>query len=216
MSTTLSTLRTRVRRYLDESTADRWSNTDLNAYINEGIRFAQAEVDRANPDFFLRECTFTASAGTTEAALPSGILGHRIRNMWVFPSSIVATGMAYRSTPGQLEWIIQNQFYSGTHPESYYSYAGYMTWAPMISSTSTFKFIYSKKESDLSADTDTVDAISDEYTDIIALYAAVMAKEAKDIPTGGLRDLLRLKVSQMRMGVQPGDPLLIPQTGIDD
>ena len=216
MSTTLSALRSRVRRYLDESSEGRWSNTDINAYINEGIRFAQAEVDRSNQDYFLRESTFTASAGTTEAALPSTVLGHRIRTIWTFPRSTVATGLPYRVTPGQLEWIFQNQYYSADYPDSYYPYAGYITWAPMLSATATFKFIYAKKEADLSADTDTIDAISDEYTDIVALYAAIMAKEAKDIPTGGLRDLLGRKIIQMRGEAQPGDPIVIPQQGIDD
>jgi len=215
MSTTLSTLRTRVRRYLDESSADRWSNTDLNAYINEGIRFAQAEVDRANPDYFLRESTFTASAGTTEAALPSTVFGHRIRNIWCFPSSVSATGLPHRVSPGQFEWIAQNQYYSASYPESYYSFAGYIVWAPMLSSTATLKYVYAKKEADLSADTDTIDAISDEYTDIISIYAAILAKESKEIPSGGLRDLLSRKIVQMRGEAQPGDPIMIPQMKID-
>ena len=214
MSTTLSTLRTRVRRYLDEPTPGRWTNVNLNAYINEGIQFAQAEVDKANPDYFLREATFTAADGITEAALPSTILGHRIRSLHFFNGSTIASGEPDRVTPGQLEWIHQNQYYSGI-PLSYYPFAGYIVWAPATEKTSTFKYIYAKKEVDLSADTDTVGAISDEYTDIIALYAAIMAKESKEIPTGGLRALLERKVMQMSNESQPGDPLVLPQTRID-
>lgn len=215
MSTTLSTLRSRVRRYLDESTADRWTNANLNSFINEGIRFAQAEIDRANPDYFLRESTFTASAGTSEAALPSTVYGHRIRNLWIYPSSTVATGIPYRLTPGQHEWIIQNQYYSGNTTFSYYPYAGYIVWAPMLTYTSTFKYVYSKKEADLSADTDTVDAISDEYTDIIAVYAAILAYESKNIPSGGLMNILNVKLNNMRSASMASDPLTIPQVSID-
>jgi hypothetical protein len=214
MSTTLSTLRARVRRYLDESTADRWTNANLNAYINEGIQFTQAEVDRANPDYFLRVCTFTAAQGDTEAAIPSTILGHRIRNMQYYLGSTAATGQPNRVEPGQLEWILQNQYYSGI-PRAYYQMAGYLEWAPMVESTSTFRFIYAKKEATLSSDTDTVDAISDEHTDIAAIYAAILAKESKEIPTGGLRELLQRRIMNMRDGAQPVDPLIIPQVKID-
>lgn len=214
MSTTLATLRARVRRYLDESSADRWSNANLDAYINEGIRFAQSEIDRANPDHFLRVATFTASGGSYEAAFPSTIFGGKIRNVQFYPGSTVATGLPDRVEPGQLEWILQNSYYSGK-PRAYYPLAGYMLWAPMIESNSTFRFIYAKKEADLSADSDTLDAINDEHSDIIALYAAIMAKESKEIPSGGLRDILRQKLMQMQNDVQSVDPMIIPQVRID-
>jgi hypothetical protein len=214
MSTTLSTLRARARRYLDEKTADRWTNADVNAYVNEGIRFVQSELDRANPDYFLRVCTFTASAGSYQAALPSTIFGHRIRNMQLYEGSTVATGNPYRVAPDLLENVYENQHYSG-RPEIYSSLAGYIEWAPLLSKTATFRFTYSKKEADLSADTDTVDAISDEYTDIISIYAAVLAKESKEIPTGGLRAILERKVMQMANDSQPTDPVIIPQRKID-
>ena len=214
MSTTLSALRARVRRYIDEATAARWTDVALNAYINEGIRFAQAEIDRSNPDYFLRTSTFTAAVGETEAAFPSTIYGHRIRSVQHFRGSTVATGQPGRVDPAQLEWIQQNQYYSGD-PLGYYNLAGYVIWAPMLDATSTFRFVYSKKEADLSADVDTVDAISDEHTDIIALYAAVLAKEAKEIPSGGTRDLLNRQLMNMRNTTQPVDPVIIPQVRID-
>ena len=215
MSTTLSTLRARARRYLDETTADRWTDAQVNAYINEGIRFAQSEIERANHDYFLRECTFTASAGTTEAAFPSTIYGHQIRNVQVFESSTVASGLPVRMQPAQLEWVYENQYYSG-RPKGYYPLAGYMIWAPMLQSTCTFRFVYNKKEADLSADTDTVDAISDEFTDIIALYAAAIALELKNIPSGAVRAILERRLQQMRGDATPIDPIVIPQIGVDD
>lgn len=94
--------------------------------------------------------------------------------------------------------------------------AGYMLWAPLLQYDSTFRFVYAKKEADLSADTDTVDAISDEYTDIISIYAAILAKESKEIPTGGLRAILERRVLQMSNDSQPTDVLVLPQVSIDD
>ena len=214
MSTTLSTLRARTRRYLDESSADRWSDSTLNNFINEGIKFTQSEIDRANPDYFLRVCTFTASAGSFEAALPSTIYGRKIRNMQFYNSSTVATGQPGRVTPGQMEWIYQNLYYSGA-PLSYTLLAGYLMWAPMLQYDSCFRFVYTKAESNLSADSDTLDGINDEYSDTISIYAAILALESKNIPSGGLRAMLERRIMQIRGDVQSNDPLTIPQVSID-
>ena len=215
MSTTLSTLRDRTRRYLDESTAGRWTDANVNAYINEGIRFLQSELDRANPDYFLRVCTFSASANSYQAALPSTIYGHRIRNVQFYENTLSAVGNPYRVQPGQLEWIYENLDYSG-QPAVYQTMAGYILWAPLLQYDSTFRFVYGKKEADLSADTDTLDAISDEYTDIISIYAAILAKESKEIPTGGLRAILERRLMHMANDSQPIDPFIIPQVQIDE
>ena len=125
-----------------------------------------------------------------------------------------AAGNPYRVQPGQLEWIYENLDYSG-QPTVYQTMAGYILWAPLLQYDSTFRFVYSKKEANLSADTDTVDAISDEYTDIVAIYAAILAKESKEIPTGGLRAILERRVMQMANDSQPTDPFIIPQVNID-
>ena len=215
MSTSLLTLRTRTRRYLNEVTASRWTDAELTAFVNEGIRFTQSEIDRANPDYFLRVTTFTASAGSYQAALPSTIWGHRLRNVQFYENSTVPTGLPTRVQPGQLEWIYQNQHYAGV-PKVYYPLAGYLLWAPLLQYDSVFRFIYAKKENDLVDDVDPVDAISDEYTDIIAIYAAILAMESRNIPTGTYQNLLARKIAQMANDCQSTDPLIIPQQGIDD
>jgi hypothetical protein len=214
MSTTLSTLRARTRRYLDETSADRWTDSQLNSYINEGIRFCQSELHRANPEYFLRVCTFTASAGSYEAAFPSTIYGRTIRNMQCYVNSTVATGLPIRVQPGQLEYVLSRLNFSGS-PEVYTPLAGYMMWCPMLNYASTFRFVYAKKEADLSSDSDTLDAISDEYTDIISMYAAALALESKNIPSGGVRSMIAQRVMNMQNDSQPTDTLIIPQRDID-
>jgi len=215
MSTTLATLRARTQRYLNDTDGSRWTTATVNAFINEGIRFTQSEIDRANPDYFLRECTFTASAGSSEAAFPSTIWGHRFRNVQFYEGSTVATGTPQRVQPGQLEYIYENLTYSGK-PVVYYPMAGYMLWAPLLQKDSTFRFVYAKKEGDLSSDTDALDAIPDEYSDIVSIYAAVLALETRNIQSGAIRSILERRIQHMQNDSQPTDPFIIPQQGIDD
>jgi hypothetical protein len=135
--------------------------------------------------------------------------------MQFYQGSTVATGQAYRVQPGQLEYVMENLNTSANAPDVYTPLAGYLMWAPLINKTGTFRFIYAKKEDELSADTDELTVISDEHSDIVALYAAVLAKESKEIHSGGLRATLERKLLQMSNDVQSTDTLVIPQRKID-
>lgn len=214
MSTQLSDLRSAVRRYVRETTADRWTNADLNAFINEGIRFTQSEIEQVSPNYFLRTTYCTASAGSYEMALPSDIWGTRIRNVYVYDQSTVPTGQPDRVTPGQMEWIFDNMYYSGV-PLCYHALEGYIVWAPMLQYNSCFRYVYSQKESTLTSDSDTLGAIRDEHTDIIALYAAVIAVESMGSNSGAYRALMERKLMQLQADLQPQDPFVIPQVAID-
>ena len=215
MSTSLSTLRTKVRRYIDESTADRWTDAELNAFINEAIVFVQGEIESSNPDWFLRVETFTASAGSDQAALPSDIWGNCLRSLYAYPNSTVATGKGYRVPPGQLEWILGNIYYSADTPDNYSMLAGYIRWAPILAYTTCFRYVYALKETPLSADSDNMGRISDEHADLVAMYAAIIAYEKIGADTRWLNTRLERGLQQMRSDVTPTDPITIPQQQID-
>lgn len=215
MSTSLSTLRTKVRRYIDEASADRWTDAELNAYINEAITFIQGEIDAANPDWFLRIETFTASAGSNQAALPADIWGNRLRSLYAYPNSTAATGMGTRVPPGQLEWILENIYYSANTPDNYSMLAGYIRWAPMIAYDSTFRYVYSLKETALSADDSNMGRIADEHADLVAMQAAIIAYEKVGADTRWISNRLERGLQQMRSDVTPSDPITIPQVSID-
>jgi hypothetical protein len=82
MSTTLTTLLAQVRDYIDEPTADRWTDAELTRYINQGMRQVQSTIESANSDYFLRVEVATASAGSSELALPADIYGTRLRALF--------------------------------------------------------------------------------------------------------------------------------------
>lgn len=214
MSTNLSTLRTRTRRYIGETTADRWTDSEVDAYINEGIRSLQSEIETANPEWFLRVETFTASADVYQAAMPSNIFGGRLRELVQYDNSTVASGEPNIVKPAQSEWVYQNLYYSGI-PLGYTMFAGYLQWAPMLQYASTFRYVYSKAESTLTGDTDVLDRIIDQHTDAICLYAAILAQSRFGFDVSVWSALYERKLNQMRNDVQPTDTFVVPQQEID-
>ncbi len=215
MSTTLTTLLAQVRDYIDEPTADRWTDAELTRYINQGMRQVQSTIESANSDYFLRVEVATASAGSSELALPADIYGTRLRALFHYPQSTVATGQAYRMEPLPLENVYKNMHSSGT-PEGYCLHAGYLRWAPMLQYAGAFRFIYSMKETALSDGADIIGQIADEHTDCIALYAAIMAIGKVGGNIAHLQGMYNTRMQQIKWDVQPTNPLRIPQVGIDD
>lgn len=214
-TTTLATIRTAVRRYLDETTADRWTEAELTAYINEAGRWLQSEYSRVNPDIFLRISTATASAGSDQLATPSDLWGQRIRNITCYHNSTVATGAnSYRVPPGPLDWILTNLEASG-YPRQYALLAGYIRFAPLLDLASCFRYTYEKKETALAAEDSTFDRLLDEHVDVIALYAAIIALQKIGFDTTQKEALLGKKMMQVSEDLQPTDPLTIPQMSID-
>jgi hypothetical protein len=215
MATSLAILRAKVRRYIKESTADRWTDADLNAFINEGIVFVQGEIESANPEWFLRIETFTASAGSYQAALPADIWGNRLRSVQAYPNATTPAGVGYRVPPGQLEWILENIYYSASTPDNYSMLAGYIRWAPLLSYNSCFRYVYALKETPLTADSDNMGRISDEHADLVAIYASIIAISVVNGNTASLENRLTRGLMKMRSDVVPSDPLTIPQVQID-
>lgn len=214
MSTTLTNLLTQTRDYLDESSADRFTDAELTRYINQGLRQVQSQIQRANEDYFLRVEVATASAGTYKLAFPADIWGNKLRALWFYDNTVSASGMGYRVEPESLENVYANIHVSGT-PSCYTYHAGYLQWAPMLARTSTFRFVYAMKETGLTTGNDTIGQIADEHTDCIALYAAIQARNRIGADNRELADMYKLRMNQIMDDVQPTDPIRIPQQAID-
>jgi hypothetical protein len=114
--------------------------------------------------------------------------------------------------------VYENLDWSGT-PESYVLHAGFLRWAPMLQNQGTFRFVYSMQETpfatDGSDDTNNLGQIADEHTDVIAMYAAITAKNKVNAEAKNLADMFKTRMEQILFDVQPDDPFIIPQVTID-
>lgn len=214
MSTSLATLLTQTRDYIDETTASRWTDAELTRYVNQGLNQVQSQIQAANEDYFLRVEVATAAAGAYELAFPSNIWGNKMRAVYYYENSTVATGVGYKVPPASLEQVYDNLDASG-RPAGYTNHAGFLRWAPLLQYTGTFRFIYALKETALSATAQNLAQIADEHTDCIALYAGIMARQKVGAPTKELADTYKYRMGQILNDVQPTDPVTFYQTPID-
>jgi hypothetical protein len=179
------------------------------------LRHVQSQIQAANEDYFLRVETATAAAGAYELAFPANIWGNKLRSLYCYLDSTVASGTPYKVPPTSLENIYDNLNVSGT-PTGYAYHAGFIRWAPMLEDTSCFRFIYAMKENELTTGIDVLGQVADEHTDCIALYAALMARQKVGAPTKDISDMYKLRLGQIMNDVQPNDPLTTNQVRIDD
>lgn len=215
MSTSLATLLTQTRDYIDESSASRWTDAELTRYVNQGLNQVQSQIQAANEDYFLRVETATAAAGEKELSFPSSIWGNKLRAVYCYPNSTVASGTPYKVPPASLEQVYDNLDASATAPGGYTHHAGFIRWAPLLTYASCFRFVYALKETALSATAQNLAQIADEHTDCIALYAGIMARQKVGAPTKELSEMYRLRMGQILNDVQPTDPVTFYQTPID-
>lgn len=215
MTTSLSAMRLNVRDYLDEASADRWTDAELNRYINQGIRQVQSQIQAANEDYFLRVETATAATGTYELAFPTDVWGNKLRSLIYYQSTAGPYGTPYRVAPSSLEDVYSQMDISGT-PYCYTLHAGFLRWAPICDTAGTFRFVYAMKESPLTSDVSVLGQIADEHTDCISIYAAILARMKVGAPTQELYALYGQRMLQITNDVQPLDPVITPQVRIDD
>ena len=214
MSTSLTTLLTQTRDYLDEPTASRWSDAELTRYINAGLRQVQSQIQAANEDYFLRVEVATAAPGSCQLAFPSDIWGNKLRALYYYDNTTTAVGTPEKVYPSSLESVYDNLNVSGT-PLGYTIHAGFLRWAPLLQATGTFRFIYAMKETALVNGPDTIGQIADEHTDCISLYAGIIARDKVGAPTTELKSMYTNRMAQIMNDIQPTDPIVFSQEKID-
>lgn len=78
---TLAMIQDKIERDLDLQSEIFIDPTELNAYINEGIRECEAEVHDIYEDYFLSRTPLTLIQAQEEYALPTDIYAHKIRRI---------------------------------------------------------------------------------------------------------------------------------------
>lgn len=174
MSTTLSSLRSKTRYFLDETATAgvTWLNAELNQYINDAERWLWAELCKVDDSFGLRESTATLVQAQTDYLYPSDIQGRDIRSLYVYTTG---SDPWKKVEKGSYEEVLAQGNTQTTYPYKYCPMDGYFkTGPPPDASGYTLRIAYTRQPTAMSADVDTMDS-DDEYGALIACQAALLA-----------------------------------------
>ena len=183
---TLATLRTKVRRKLDETSADFWSDNDIDDYLNQAYYYYWNWAIQAQYRQCLQSTTLNITAGTAEVALPSDFIKIRLLEK-------VASD---RTIPLRFNERYEEQNATsgvGTSTETVFSYSFVgsnivLQPTPQVTETGGLKITYFYQPTELSDDADTPD-LDDFHDNLLIQYAVVQAKEKEEAIGNGGTDL---------------------------
>lgn len=207
MAKQLSTLRTDVRHYLDESTQADWKDTDLNRIINKYYHKVVTAVMTTFENYYMTEATADTVADQQEYALPSDFF--KLRRVEINYDIDTNNSSWSRGLPMDMDEVRHNlsneNFGVGTLTSPrYYVQGNVFGFLPIPdkNGNEAIKIWYIKYVSDLSSDTSTIDIpYPDRYYDIITKYAAAEALrkgQQEPIEAKRLRDEAKDDLEEMR------------------
>jgi len=211
MSTTLLYIRdTLVRRYIADTGKVTWSDTELNAYINDGGRYLLSEMLKVNSDYMLVRATASTVAAQADYGVPSNLYSNKFRGLWVYSSSSdLRLEIRYRSA----HEVMAMQHLSGL-PRYYTTLRNIYILSPVPDSTYTLELWYTGLPWTLSDDKDSL-TFNDEEVDAIALWSAIRAKNARELDLGRLPELLGKAIDQVKSNIVQDDRLRVKYTPLD-
>lgn len=86
---TLSQLKTKIRRELNALHDPAITDDELVGYINDAINEAESEIHTLYEDYFLTKSTLSLVQGQNEVSLPSNIYGNKIRSIVYQNGSVI-------------------------------------------------------------------------------------------------------------------------------
>jgi hypothetical protein len=215
---TLATVRQIVRDRLDEDTPRRWTNAQLNRWINEGARdiARRAECLQAK-----NTVSVSANAQTVSLSALTGLIKVN-RVEWKGTGSSNVYALEYRDF-NSMDAVWWDQQDNTTSTPRHYTLIGHppsltVQLYPIPSTSGTLRVLYWKLPAEASADSDTVE-VPDGWWDVIADYAEYKAlrkdsdarwREAFEIYKDNLAaivDLTRRYTDQMDL-ITPETPFL--------
>ena len=185
MSVTLTTLISRVRSNVNESTSRFWSDAEITTWLNDGCK----DIARRTETIQHFDTTVTAVVGTAKYALPSDVI--RVHRVEYTPTGQTQIYMLQASTEQELDQVFGiNQAQQGAYP-LYYAIWGYpggsgaaalmMRVYPVPSQGGTFNIFYYAVPPDMVTGTD-VATIPTGWEDMLVQYCEAEAKRKDQRP----------------------------------
>lgn len=189
MATYLSDLITTVRDYIDEPTADNWTNIEITRRINEAHRFYYNKIIQYSEDYFYTTTDYSLTTGTTtdvqDYPLPSDCM--RVRRIETtdtppIPYTIVEMYMKdyYAGVAGRPYALASGQricFIRGNH----------VSFRNQYTETARMHYIYRPPDLSTLASDEAFNGLLPEHHDIVAVRAAWMCKVKDEALTSQLQ-----------------------------
>ena len=181
MSKTLLTIRNDTRHYLDESTQSDWLDTDLTRVINKQYHRVVTSVIEVFEDYYLTESTADTVANQQEYSLPTDFFKtRRVELNYDISDSNSSFSRCLPINIDEVRYNLGNTNIGATivTNHSYYIQGDLIGLIPIpsLAGDEAIKIWYTKMQSDLTLDTDTINIpYPDRYYAIISKAAAAEA-----------------------------------------
>lgn len=178
-------MRTRLRRKLDETSEDYWTDDELTDYINEAYYYYWQWLLNARDNRALKSTTLNIVADTAEIALPSDFISARLIEKVEDNSTYPIEWFERFDEPNYTGGVSYTGYYSG-FTIRFVGTDLVLEPTPNTSETGGIKLTYYFLPAELSDDSDTPDAgFSALYHDLLLFKAAVFAKTKEESYGGG-------------------------------
>ncbi len=176
---TLLQLRTITRYYLDDNSAQRWSDVEVNNYINQAYRnYYNRLVNVSYQSLLATPVLLNTVASTATVALPSDF----------YKAKILYKILSDRKQPCIYKRNYQGTIVTNLMPSNYYvptyEFQGLnliLDPIPADSATGALELHYWPIMTVLSSDSDSpVDGFSEQWQDLLPIYAAWQAKSLRE------------------------------------
>lgn len=203
MGKTLATIRTNVRRLINEETANQWSDEELLSCINEGQNFLMSEIMKINKNYMVTRATTPTVVGQIDYAMPTDMFGNWFLGLW-YQSGINGVREEIRYTTSDEVMSLQSE--TGA-PEVYCTVKDSFIIGPSPDGVYTLTLWYPVVPTPLSLDTDQT-VFNDEDVPIVEYWSAIKALDRYGMPgTDRLSDKLKVLVAQINRNLIPRDTL---------
>lgn len=193
---TLANILTVVRRHLNEPTAIQWTDAELTAFINDGQRFLVSELLQYNPDYQMIRATTPCVIGQDTYPNPLDLFGAKTRRIWITDT---AGSLRYEMMQTTPEKVMTGAAADVGMPTHYcYIRGGFMV-NPIPDAAYVMEMWYNADPPEFdSSVTTTVSLFDRQENEVVALWAAVKAKNSRGENTDRLTQLLEPVLSQVR------------------
>lgn len=186
----LGEIRAQTRTFLNEPSAAFWTDAELNSLINTGQRKVYNAIRNLTQYNFTTRVTFSTVVDQAYYKLPGDLKSLKLVMRIDDENNEVPMDFAYWPHPSNWSSQLGLSTDQGGLPDGFWIVGDSLRLVPTPSAIDSFRLYYEARLVDLAADADTPSADAD-YHDLMALWAAILARTKQSWPADDLKDIYK-------------------------